>query len=236
MTSNLSLDRPRILSSFFLASFSFFFSFLAHSQAIDLRPYFETESVAREEWSVRLRPGDVVLLSLNCWSCQMIESEIQAPFSHTAVVMDIMPEGEILLAQALGQGVEKIELSTLLRWARKESDLFFVRPRFSKEVSSEVLTTHFFEHFNGLPFDPLFLWDNESEEGEEKLYCSEFIIKFLRDFIDKEMTPFEMDYSRHWNYWTEYFRPHPVPQGQPGVSPADFLRMEAFSFLFRTAL
>jgi len=48
-----------------------------------------------------LQVGDVVLLSLNCMECRVIESETNSLFSHSGIVV-IDQDKKVTIAQSLG--------------------------------------------------------------------------------------------------------------------------------------
>jgi hypothetical protein len=77
----------------------------------------------------------------------------------------------------------------------------------------------------GRGFDDDYLWDNMDENGHELLYCSEMIQKTLNHVLEHPLRPVSLDYSRMWNFWSEYFDGR-VPQGLPGNSPASLQASE----------
>jgi hypothetical protein len=94
----------------------------------------------------------------------------------------------------------------------------------------EEMRRTYFREYHGLRFDRRYLWSNVDESGGELLYCSEFVAKILNRFIEDDIVPYSMDFSRNWTYWKKYFKGH-IPQGAPGISPAQFARDYRFFFV-----
>lgn len=182
-----------------------------------------------------LQTGDVVLLSLNCYECRVIESETESLFSHSGVVI-VDEEGNTKIAQSLGS----LDHFTYAAFTKNMTPGTFVhvyRPREFKNLSASALELLeknmldvFNEKFRFAPFDSKYLWNNYSTSGVELLYCSEFIAKFLDHFLNTKTTTFPISYKKHYDYWTKYFK-GPVPVGELGNSPASFSRDNRFEFI-----
>jgi len=184
-----------------------------------------------------VRTGDVILLPLDCYSCAAIADEEQSEFSHSGVVI-LDENDEAWVAESLSK-VKLVPLKDFLARVAKgknavayrahELDLLYLYGATGSEFDSfkararEVFATK----FRGLPFDRDFLWDNFNEQGQEKLYCSEFIAKFLNNFLRVKIQPYAMDFLRNWDFWLGYFNGN-IPQGKLGNSPASFSRSNLF--------
>lgn len=187
-------------------------------------------------YAENLRPGDVILISLNCYECIVIESETSSKFSHSAVVLK--NEGEkILVAQSLGK-LETIYLENFLSLRRKGTSAYVFRPKELKKLSlndSKELGVKMFKlfenSFRGLPFDSQYLWNNKDLEGREKLYCSEFIAKFLDAFLTAKTPVEHLSFKKNWDYWEQHFNGD-VPEGLRGNSPSSFSRDQRFEFIY----
>lgn len=222
---------------FVMIKFVFIYVFLLFNVFADsLRNFDQSILEARltsswEDWHHQLEAGDIILAPLQCWSCFYIEDETGYPFSHTAIVLDILDK-DVLLAQSLGPA-HTIFLSQWMTHMREGEYVVALRPKWRSdqtflshhELRSSVFNQRFQRYFEGLPFDVNFLWGNYNDRGQRMLYCSEFIVEFLNPFLEYPIKPFEMDFSRNLEFWQEYFE-IPVPQGFPGFSPGDFLRIE----------
>ena len=182
-----------------------------------------------------LQVGDVVLLSLNCRECRVIESETNSLFSHSGVVIKDQDKS-IKIAQSLG----RVALFSFEDFARNITPKTFVhvyRPRELRQLSSKHLSLLednmlrvFNEKFLGAPFDSKYIWDNYNALGEELLYCSEFIAKFLDNFLKEKTTTQFTSYNKHYDYWFKYFKGE-IPENELGNSPAAFSKDNRFDFI-----
>ena len=182
-----------------------------------------------------LQTGDVVLLSLNCWECRVIESETNSLFSHSGVVIRDKNK-TIKIAQSLGS-VALFSYADFTRNITAGTWLHVYRPREFKKYSVQqrlILEQRMLNVFNkkylGAPFDSKYIWDNYNSKGEELLYCSEFIAKFLDNFLTEKTITQVTSYNKHYDYWLKYFRGE-VPVNELGNSPAAFSRDHRFEFI-----
>lgn len=178
--------------------------------------------------SVELKVGDILLQPLDCWSCDLIEDEEQTIYSHMGIVLSVNP---LLVADSR----RKVEKQTLAEFdAITEEGLKIRVLRFQNEKITDHLEKNadafyhlFVSEFEGLPYDHEFLWNNLSEDGGQKLYCSEMVAKFLQAFLGLDPIVKRMHFSRNFELWQRYFKGN-VPVGEWGNSPADFERSELF--------
>ncbi len=169
-----------------------------------------------------LRSGDLLLESLPCQLCSLIEVEEGAPYSHGAVIL--RENSQIYALQALRM-VEKIPLQAFLNLRRPGTSTGVFRP-IGLPIPDSILRVQFQQHFEGLSYDEEFLWNNYDSKGE-KLYCSEFIVKLLNPFLDLPIKTKPMHYTHSRADWINYFKGNP-PDGLPGVSPGDLSRSPSF--------
>jgi hypothetical protein len=169
----------------------------------------------------KLKVGDVILLPLNCYVCSLIEDETNSDYSHSAVVIK-KDNNNIYVAQALGN-VHMLTLDKFLKMQDTSRRAKVMRPyQFNEDpLNPSLFYTYYVSYFHNKPFDHDYLWNNFTKEGDEKLYCAEFIAKLLNHFLSPKLSPTPMEYSRNYNYWRQYFG-HEPPQGKPGVSPSNF--------------
>ena len=182
-----------------------------------------------------LKVGDVLLISLNCFECRMIESETNSAFSHSGVVV-VDENGQKRIAQSLG----RLDLFTYDAFSKNKTPQSLIsvyRPKEFKNIKGShlkklELDMHnvFLEKFKNAPFDSKYLWNNFSASGVELLYCSEFIAKFLDHFLRQKTITFPISYQKHYDYWFQYFK-GVVPEGELGNSPAAFSRDDRFEFV-----
>lgn len=165
----------------------------------------------------QIKVGDVLLLDLDCPSCQAIEDETFGPYSHSGVVIEV--EGELMIAQSL-QYVHYLRPKTFYNFSNKP--ILHLRPKNITDDQRKTINLIYFNQFHRVPFDHSFTWGNDS------YYCSEFIYKLLARTIKfKSFGPKKMNYLRNWDFWNDYFN-HIPPQDQPGLSPNDFMRSSDF--------
>ena len=174
-----------------------------------------------------LKTGDVLLISLPCRLCSIIEAEEGAPFSHIGLVL--MEGGRVTVLDSYHK-VAQSPLEEFVKLAKPGSRPVVLRAvgpnrRFIEFDSSDV-ARRFHGNFEGLHYDSQFLWYNQDELGE-KMYCSEFVAKFLSPYLSRPLSTKPMHYRVHREEWIKFFRGNP-PDGLPGISPADFSRFPAF--------
>lgn len=185
--------------------------------------------VAGAQNTLALKPGDVLLQPLNCWSCFLIEAQEESIYSHMGVVLEVTPE--IIIAESLGT-VRKVSLEEFSK--KTEAGQKIMVLRFRNENISEAIESAqpafmkmFKDEFEGMTYDSEFLWNNFDENGREKMYCSEMISKFFQYFLHIDMPIKRMKYDKYREHWITYFRGNP-PDGKWGNAPADFDRSELF--------
>lgn len=165
----------------------------------------------------------------------MIESETESLFSHSGVVI-LDEAGNVKIGQSIG----RVAMDSFADFTKNKTPGTFVHVYRPKELSklSEVqydkLTMSMLDTFNtqfkGAPFDSKYVWNNYNAKGEELLYCSEFIAKFLDNFLTSKTKLAPISYSKHYDYWYKYFRGN-VPVNEMGNSPASFSRDSRFEFI-----
>lgn len=182
-----------------------------------------------------LESGDILLLSLKCYECRMIESETSSAFSHSGIVV-VDREGKTKIAQALGL-LHAAEYKDFVSNITPGTSVHVYRAKelarassTQKDLTAQLMFEVFERKYKNAPFDSRFLWDNFNSKGEELLYCSEFIAKFIDNFLTKKTTPFPVTYDKNWDYWFKLFKGD-VPHGELGNSPASFSRDARFEFI-----
>lgn len=176
-----------------------------------------------------LKVGDILLQPLDCWSCSLIEAQEDSIYSHMGMVLEVSPE--VVVVEALGK-VKRMSLAEFNARTQKNQKLSVRRFRNSKAVSflqdnKDAFTQMFAEEFEGLQYDHDFLWNNFDENGQQKLYCSEMVTKFLNYFMGVEIPMKRMKFDINREQWIKYFRGSP-PDGKWGNSPASFEKSDLF--------
>lgn len=162
---------------------------------------------------LKIQAGDVILLSFNCYECQVIEDETSSAYSHSGVVLD-----SAHVAQALST-VSAVSIDEFLHNRRPNTKAAVYRPY--EKINEERLKEIFFRDFSGAFFDGQYLWDNVDQRGREKYYCSEFVAKILDHFLSTPSPLRILSYRKNEAYWFKYFKGH-IPEGVWGNSPSSF--------------
>lgn len=174
---------------------------------------------------VELRPGDVLLIELQCYVCRAIANTTGSHFNHSGLVISTVG-GDIKVAQSLTH-TERVPLALFLGQTHatrldilrsRELAALYTRDPGAFAQRATQLQDVFTQLMEGRPFDPDYLWDNTDADGGELLYCSEMVQKTLNSVLDQPLLTAPMDYSKAWDFWQRYFDGH-VPQGEPGNSP-----------------
>jgi Permuted papain-like amidase enzyme, YaeF/YiiX, C92 family len=185
--------------------------------------------VSLSSHALELKVGDVLLKPMDCWSCSLIEAEEETIYSHMGIVIATKPS--VIVAEALGN-VRKVSLEAFLATTEKDQKISVRRLNNEKAVSyisahQDILLSLFKNDFESLSYDHEFRWNNLDENGKEKLYCSEFVGKFLFAFMGIEAPIKRMHFTQNRDQWEKYFHGN-VPDNQWGNSPGDFERSEYF--------
>ncbi|OUR99703.1 hypothetical protein A9Q84_01375 [Halobacteriovorax marinus] len=190
-------------------------------------------SLKSQAFSIQdFKVGDVILLDLDCPSCQIIEDETGSRFSHSGVV--ISNGRELFVAQALGK-VHFVRIKTFLefsrtRFAPRNQKYVVLRPVLNLRNFKKNHWKLYKNKYENVSFDHSYEWDDET------LYCSEFLFKFMNELMGfKDLKTYKMDYTRNWEFWTRYFG-HTPPQGKEGLAPDDFYRSSDFKVIFDSLL
>jgi len=205
-----------------LQSAVFFIFCVLIAQTPALPSQFSNET--REAQSV-LRPGDILLVPLNCYVCNAIEKETGVPYSHSVVVAnEAADQSQIFVYEAWGK-TTKTKLSEIQSRAQKKQSLYHLRPREFFEGQSPTerqLAEKFEADFSKTQFDNEFLWNNVDENNYEKLYCAEFVVKFINTFLQNPQPPSPMNFTKLGDFWKKYYQQFgiSVPEGEPGASPS----------------
>jgi hypothetical protein len=182
--------------------------------------------------TAQLRVGDILLQPLDCRTCSLIEAEEDTIYSHMGMVISV---GPLLIAEALGR-VRALPFEVFNERTQKGQKLRHLRlkdPEQLRVLSRGVVNFQqlFAERFEGRRYDHEFLWDNIDSDGNEALYCSEFVAKMLTAFLGDIGTPIKrMHFSKNPEEWYRHFGGK-IPVGQWGNSPGDFERSPIFEHL-----
>jgi uncharacterized protein YycO len=168
-----------------------------------------------------LKAGDILLQPLHCWLCSLIEAQTNSPYSHIGIL-----GADKKVYEAWGS-VKATELNEFIAKTQKDEKIEVLRP--VDKVDIDKMKEDFEILFEGNEYDRQFLWNNFDEQNREKLYCSELVAKLL-NLQGFKIQARPMVYDVHLDHWERYFR-GPAPQGELGISPADFLSIKGMKSL-----
>lgn len=189
-----------------------------------------------ERSSPRLQAGDVILVPLNCYVCNAIEKETGVPYSHSVVVGQTTDNlRDVFVYEAWGT-TKKTPLDEIQKRAQKNEPLYLIRPKeftAGKSPTEAELSHVFANFFADTAFDDEFLWNNFDDKNREKLYCSEFVVKFLNHFLQSPQEPAPMSFTKQLVFWEKYFKQFniSIPENEPGASPATLYFSPRFEHL-----
>ncbi len=184
-------------------------------------------SLLTNTYAKSLQPGDIILQPLNCKLCSMIESESNSIYSHIGIVVATQ-KGQTVIAEAYGGRVQAVPLSEFLAKTENGQRVLVRRSKeiagfsFQKQKQFAKSFAQFFNYkFFGKLYDHFFSFD------DEKYYCSELVFKMLNPFLKLQLKTHPMTFDRNREFWEMYFQGH-VPEGEPGIAPADFEHSKLF--------
>jgi hypothetical protein len=194
---------------------------MKHSIWLILTTLMASQALAVSE--SELRNGDILLQPLNCYLCNVIEEQEGSIYSHSGVVVR-RHDGRVFVFESIG-GESLVPLSVFVARTQKGQQVRVVRPiEFEQDVPSfKRLTSVFYRYFSPVVFDKQMRWENRDENGREPLYCSEFVAKFLANFLRAPYATKPMRFDVRPSFWFDFFGGD-VPNGEPGIAPSDFLK------------
>lgn len=177
---------------------------------------------------LNLKTGDILLQPLHCWLCSLIEAQEESIYSHIGIVLK--EKESISVLEAWGS-VRKVNLKEFLSKTQKDQKVLVRRSLMLNDQISDINFSRLFkDEFAAHPYDVAFLWNNVDENGDEKFYCSELVKKMLDPFVSKNEAGKIMKFDINRKYWVRFFKGSP-PDGEWGISPADFERSSLFETL-----
>lgn len=179
------------------------------------------------DFSSTLKAGDIIFQDLDCGPlCEAIEAVTQGAegrdFSHCAMAVE--HDGKIMLAEAIGSGVQLTPLAVFLQ---RSGDTGVIKNLMVARLAPSYQhlipeATQFTLNQLGQPYDREFIMDNGS------WYCSELIYEAFRQANDGEevfslepMTFKAPGTEDYFPVWKEYYEElgAPIPEGDPGINP-----------------
>lgn len=165
--------------------------------------------------------GDILLISMPCYLCSVIENETDSEFSHLGIILKT-DTGTFVL-DSTGK-VQKTKLSAFVDKAKKFSFLKLIRSKQANLLpDSFIMNLVFRVDFEGAPYDPYFLVDNKIGK-RTALYCSEFVKEYFDAFGIKTPDYQPMTFTKNLDIWQKYYEgiKYEIPEGEPGINPESF--------------
>jgi hypothetical protein len=167
-------------------------------------------------------PGDLLLTGLPGIFGQAIEETTGSAAAHIGIIARA-PSGHLTVINAGGR-VKEEPIERVL--AAGTGPYAVIRPPFATEADREVLVAAA-RRFLGWPYDHQFRIDNDS------IYCSELVYLAFKEGLGAVPVPLRpMTFAKLTVRTREFmlrFVGGALPEGEPGISPADYLRSPAFA-------
>lgn len=169
--------------------------------------------------------GDIIFQKLNSSFGSAVEDTTSSPWSHVGILN--FEEEQWFVVEAIAPRVRKTPLRMYLERCKNQfavTRLSSWHPNDIKRFISRA-KSHLDKNYDGV-----FVLDNVDE-----LYCSELIYDAI-NYVKGNGTikGKAMDFSAAIDYWRKYFerKQTPIPQGEPGISPADIYDYSGASLVY----
>ncbi len=160
-----------------------------------------------------LKVGDLIFVSYRpCFSCQVIEHEVDSAYSHLGVVLEIKKH-EVSVAEAR-ERVRVLPLKQFLAMANV-AKVYRIKGLYSGASFDMKLRARYYKYFHHKPYDSAFSWAEEPDA----YYCSELVTKLLNPFLEHKIKIRPMSFKKNWDFWENFFYPAQVPEGELGNNP-----------------
>lgn len=158
--------------------------------------------------------GDIVLLSMPCYECRLIEKTTGSDYSHAGIIR-IDETGRARVVMAVAPRVVEVDLEWLSGQARLPPKFLRAKTLEGRRLAYRAAIEA--QAFIGRRYDRDFVW------GEDSLYCFELVgFAFLRANAGVEIFPARpMDFRPFEREW-HHVLGHAPPQGELGLSARDF--------------
>lgn len=171
--------------------------------------------------------GDILLISMSCYLCSVIEDETDSDFSHLGIILKT-EKGTFVLDSA-GK-VQKTSLENFISKVKKFSFLKLIRSKQAESLPDTFTMNLIFRlEFEGAPYDPYFLVNNQIGK-RSALYCSEFVKEYF-DLIGIETPDYQpMTFEKNLEAWQNYYKgiKKDVPEGELGINPESFNKSDLY--------
>jgi hypothetical protein len=161
--------------------------------------------------------GDIIFQNLQSGFGDGVQSSTNSEWAHVGIIVE-EHNGLFVIEATFPGGVRIIPLNRFLKNCRYRYSV--IRPTFLTSQQIHKMIQRAKLHL-GKPYDKYFVIDNV-----EKIYCSELVYDAINYSTgEKILSTHPMDFKPAWDYWKKYFGEHPIPQGEPGISPENVYTM-----------
>lgn len=173
-------------------------------------------SALRAEPAATWETGDLVFTALPSTAGSVIASTTASPVSHVGIAVR-RDDGRITVIHAAG----RVREDPLPRFATYGDGRYAVSRFAFRDGEERDRFVAAARRFIGVAYDMQYRLDNET------IYCSELVYRAFLDGTGRvPSAPRPMDFAaagpEAWAFWEQFFHGD-VPQGLPGVTPAQYL-------------
>ncbi len=171
-----------------------------------------------------LRPGDLIYIALKGTAGGAISDASGSIASHIGVISQGR-EGQVTVIHSYG----RVKEEPLARFLSKGTGPWSANRLLGQGEAESAELVAGARRFLGWPYDRKYRIDNR------ELYCSELIYRAYLDQTKQIPVPLSpMDFASAgeevWNFWVRFFQGD-VPQGEPGISPGEYLESPDFQMI-----
>jgi hypothetical protein len=168
-----------------------------------------------------LKQGYLIFVSLNCFSCKLIQDTANSKYSHVAIITEDKDSGLLGAVMAVPPKVMEVNgLDYFYNNSLVEPLVLEMKSKGDRQLANRAAEAA--KRYIGTPYDVDFVG------APKKLYCSMLISLSFKDVANggKDMFPLvPMDFGIYREAWSRVLG-HPAPQGFIGISPGDIERSE----------
>lgn len=167
-------------------------------------------------FALELKKGDLLLQSLRCYVCNLIEAETNSPYSHIGIVLFKNNKPYVLEAFS---NVAIVPLKEFLSKSKKNITVKVLRHKALRDSEYYGLNA-FAQNIEGNPYNKSYRFNNYIN-GKKSYYCSELVYEYLKEITNFIPHPTPMPFKINPDLWDKHFQGD-TPRGELGISPEDF--------------
>ncbi|PCJ19528.1 MAG: hypothetical protein COB02_07220 [Candidatus Cloacimonadota bacterium] len=159
----------------------------------------------------KFHSGDFIFQTLSSSFGDGVQDTTKSEWSHVGILK--WSKGELFVVEAT---VPRVKITPITRFLKNcKNRVAVTRLNYLSNIQIVKMILRAETHL-GKKYDSYFLLNDTN-----KLYCSELIYDALNHILPNTVKSSPMDFSGALEYWKRYFKDHPIPQGEPGISPED---------------